>query len=237
MKGGSHTRLGAYISMADLLTPKYKIRVGSWNVRTLYQAGKLQQVQRDMTNYKVEILCVSEARWTDSGRRILASGHTIFYSGCTDNIHRGGVAVIVTRKVEKTLLEWKPVNDRLMKVRFNSKFARLTIITCYAPTEEAEEEEKDECYEQLEYEIRTTPRHDVLMVIVDVNARVGDNGKKEPWEQRVLDVLTTMERDSLIYVWRADWPLPVPYVCTEISIKPHGDRQTKGRLAKLTMLF
>ena len=29
MKGGSQTRLGADISMADLLTPKYKIRVGS----------------------------------------------------------------------------------------------------------------------------------------------------------------------------------------------------------------
>ena len=125
MKGGSQTRLGADISMADLLTPKYKIRVGSWNVRILYQAGKLQQALPEMTNYKVEILCVSEARWTDSGRRILASGHTIFYSGRTDSLHRGGVAVIVTRKVEQTLLEWKPVNDRLMKVRFNSKFAKV----------------------------------------------------------------------------------------------------------------
>ena len=180
MKGGSQTRLGADISMADLLTPKYKIRVGSWNVRTLYQAGKLQQVLREMTNYKVEILCVSEARWTDSGRRILASGHTIFYSGRTDNLHRGGVAVIVMRKVEKTLLEWKPVNDRLMKVRFNSKFAKLTIIACYAPTKEAEEEEKDKFYEQLEEEIRTTPRHDALIVIGDLNARVGeDNTGKE----------------------------------------------------------
>ena len=108
MKGGSQTRLGADISMADFLTPTYKIRVGSWNVRTLYQAGKLQQVLREMTNYKVEILC-GEAIWTDSGRRMLASGHTIFYSGRTDNLHRGGVAVIVTRNVEKTLLEWKSV--------------------------------------------------------------------------------------------------------------------------------
>ena len=97
MKGGSQTRLGADISMADLLMPKHKIRVGSW-----YQVGKLQQVLQKMTNYKVEIMCVSEARWTDSGRRILASGYTIFYSGRTDNLHRGGVAVIVTRKVEKT---------------------------------------------------------------------------------------------------------------------------------------
>ena len=44
----------------------------------------------------------------------------LFYSGRTDNLHRGGVAVIVTRNVEKTLLEWKPVNDRSKKVRFNS---------------------------------------------------------------------------------------------------------------------
>ena len=68
---------------------------------------------RCLTNCKVEILCVSEARWTASGRRILASGHTIFYSGRTDNLHRYVVAVIVTRKVEKTLywngqLGWTP---------------------------------------------------------------------------------------------------------------------------------
>ena len=55
----------------------------------------------------------------------------------------------------------------------------MTIIAYYAPTEEAEEEEKDEFYKQLE-EIRTTPRHDVLMVIGDLNARVGeDNTGKE----------------------------------------------------------
>ena len=37
IKGGSQTRLGADISMADLPTPIYKIRVGSCNVRTLYK--------------------------------------------------------------------------------------------------------------------------------------------------------------------------------------------------------
>ena len=80
----------------------------------------------------------------------------------------------MTRKVEKTLLEWKPINDRLLKARVNSKFAKLTVIACYAPTEDAEEEIKDEFYDQLEEEIWTTPRHDVLMVVGDLNARVGE---------------------------------------------------------------
>ena len=31
-----------------------------------------------LCKYKVETACVSEARWTESGRRIIASGHTIF---------------------------------------------------------------------------------------------------------------------------------------------------------------
>ena len=103
MKDGSQTRSGADTPREEPLKPKNKIRVGSWNVRTLYQAGKLQQVLREMENYKVEVLCVSEARWIDSGKRTLSSGHTILYSGRSDNQHRGGVAIIVTREVEKTM--------------------------------------------------------------------------------------------------------------------------------------
>ena len=49
VKCGSRTRLGADISMADLFVPKYRIRMASWNVRTLYQSGELQQVLREMT--------------------------------------------------------------------------------------------------------------------------------------------------------------------------------------------
>ena len=67
----------------------------------------------------------------------------------------------------------------------------------------------DELYEQLEEEIRTTPRHDALIVIGYLNARVGDDntGRERAMGTHGLnlDVLTTMERDSLIYVCRADW--------------------------------
>ena len=56
----------------------------------------------------------------------------------------------------------------------------MTVIVCYAPTEEAEDEMKDEFYEQLEEAIPTTPQHDMLLVNGDFNARVGmDNTDKE----------------------------------------------------------
>ena len=56
----------------------------------------------------------------------------------------------------------------------------MTVTVCYAPTEDAEEEIRDEFYDHLEKAIRTTPQHDTLLVTGDLNARVGtDNTGKE----------------------------------------------------------
>ena len=46
---------------------------------------------------------------------------------------------------------------------------------CYAPTEDAEEEIKDELYEQLDKNNWTTPRYDVLIMVGDLNARVEED--------------------------------------------------------------
>ena len=74
MKNVSQIHLEADTPRVELFKPKTKIRVGSWNMRTLYQTGKLQEVVlREMENYKIELLCVSEARWIDSGERTLSS--------------------------------------------------------------------------------------------------------------------------------------------------------------------
>ena len=72
---------------------KQQVRVAAWNVRTMYKSSK-----RDNIN----ILVVSEARWTDSGK-ILTSGETVCYSGRTDGQHQEGVAVIMDRFAAKCL--------------------------------------------------------------------------------------------------------------------------------------
>ena len=115
-----------------------------------------------MEEYNIDLLGVSEAKWTGAGKRKLASGHTIFFSGRSDNQHNGGVAIIVNKKHEKSLLEWKPVSDRLIMARFNSKYTKLTLLSCYAPTEDASEEEKDVFYDQFQNAIDDTPSHDKL---------------------------------------------------------------------------
>ena len=116
----SQTRKDANILRVDMLQPKTTRRVGCWNVRTLHQTGKLAQVIKEMQSYKIELLSVSETRWTGSGSRQLLSGHHTLYSGRADDHHSRGVGIITTNEVHKSLLEWKPISERTIKARYNS---------------------------------------------------------------------------------------------------------------------
>ena len=154
-----------------LLGPKSSIKVGAWNVRTMYEASKLAQVTREMSRYRLDILGISECRWTGTGRITTSDGSLMLYSG--HDQHTRGVALIVAKNKTHTLLEWEPISERMIRARFNSKYCKLTILQCYAPTNEVEDEAKDEWYEQLQQVISKVPAHDMLLIIGDLNAKVG----------------------------------------------------------------
>ena len=64
----------------------------------------------------------------DEGK-ISKHGDTLWTKG---NHHTEGVAIIMSDKAAKEwkpLLEWKPLGERLVMARFNSKYAKLTVIT------------------------------------------------------------------------------------------------------------
>ena len=156
----------------SLLGPKTKIRVGTWNVRTMNKASKLAQVIREMKRYRLDILEVSKCRWTGSGRQVTHDGSNILY-GHEDTYIRGVALVISSKQKANTLLEWEPISDRIMKALFNSKHCKLTVILCYAPTNESDKEDKEDWYEQLQQAVAKVPQHDILLIIGNMNAKVG----------------------------------------------------------------
>ena len=81
---------------------------------------------------------------------------------------------LLSQEVSKSLLEWKPLGSRLIKARFNFRYTYLTVLVCYAPTEEAEDEEKTRFYDQLQAAVEDVPAHDMLLMIGDFNARTGN---------------------------------------------------------------
>ena len=103
---------------ADALKPKTTTRVGFWNVRTLYQTGKLAQATKEFDSYNLDLLGLSEVRWTGHDKRRLASKHLFLYSG-RDNHHEEGVGLLISKKLSKSLIGWTPLGSRLLKARFN----------------------------------------------------------------------------------------------------------------------
>ena len=180
MTDDNQTGEGAGAPTVDLLKPKQKMRVGCWNVQTLYQTGRMPQLVKEFDNYNLDILGVSEVRWTGTGKRRLASGHTIVFSGRSDDQHSEGVALLLNRKTEKALLEWKLFGSRLLKARFHSKYTKLSVLVCYTPTEDANAEVKDAFYDQFQTAVGSVHAHDMLLILGDLNAKVGsDNTGKE----------------------------------------------------------
>ena len=56
----------------------------------------------------------------------------------------------------------------------------MSIIQCYAPTNPADREVKEEFYEQIQSVLERTPNRDIPIVLGDVNTKVGnDNSTRE----------------------------------------------------------
>ena len=165
---------------AEALRPKTVTRIGYWNVRTLYQAGKLATLRKEFDSYKLDLLGISEVRWLGSNKKLLKEdtklkSHTLIFSGRKDGRHEEGVGLLMSRELSKTLIEWKPISPRLLKARFNSKYTKLSVIVCYAPTNTADDDQKDEFYEQLNATTQEVSSHDMLVIIGDMNARPGSD--------------------------------------------------------------
>ena len=87
---------------------------------------------------------------------------------------------MMSERAKKALLEWTPVSKRMIKARFYSRYKKMTVIQVYAPTNEAADEEKEDFYNQLQDVIADCNKHDLIVVMGDFNAKVGeDNTSRE----------------------------------------------------------
>ena len=98
--------------------------------------------------------------------------HYICYCG-QESHRRNGVALIVSKRVQNTVLECNLKNDRMISFCFQGKPFNITVIQVYALTTDAKEAEVEWFYDDLEDLLELTSKKDVLFLIGDWNAKVG----------------------------------------------------------------
>ena len=101
--------------------------------------GKLEVVKQEMARVNIDIVGISELKWTEMGE-LNSHDHYIYYCG-QESFRRNGVAIIVNKRVPNAELGCSLKNARMISVCFQGKPFNITVTQVYAPTSNAKESE------------------------------------------------------------------------------------------------
>ena len=116
--------------------------------------GKLEMVKQEIARVNVDILGISELKWTRMGE-FNSDDHYIYYCG-QESLRRNGVAMMVNKRIWNAEVGCNLKNDTMISVRFQGKLFNITVIQVYALTSNAEEAEVERFYEDLQ-DLKLTP--------------------------------------------------------------------------------
>ena len=94
-----------------------------------------------MARVNINILGTSKLKWTGMGE-FNSNDHYIYCCG-QETLRRNGVAIIVNKRVQNTVLGCNLKNIRMISVHFQGKSFSSTVIQVYALTSNTEEAEDE----------------------------------------------------------------------------------------------
>ena len=196
---------------------------GTWNIQGLNK--KLEDVIKGVQLMKIDIAVLTETKKKGKGVEQL-SDYVHIYSGVPKNNRAcRGVSILINRKYINKLHNWDTINERIAVANLTLKGHRVSIIGAYGPNEDAPQVEKDEFYNLLDHTITHLGNQREIVLLGDLNARVGisddseivgrygeinlnDNGIKlvEICEQHKLKILNGFfnHKDIHKYTWHQD---------------------------------
>ena len=81
--------------------------------------GKLEMVKQEMAKVHINILGISELKWTGMGE-FNSDDHYIYYCG-QESLRKNGLSIIVNKRVQNAVLGRSLKNDRMISIRFQGK--------------------------------------------------------------------------------------------------------------------
>ncbi|KAK3926620.1 LOW QUALITY PROTEIN: Craniofacial development protein 2 [Frankliniella fusca] len=154
--------------------PGAPLRLASWNVRAL-SAGAVHELARQLDDHQITITALQEVRWPGSGIfEVRGAPYTMFYHGHPSR-HERGTAFMVHVGVLGAIKDHirPPASDRLSRLDIHAAPHDLSIISTYAPVNDAEEEQKDTFYTDLNALRASVPAGSLPILLGDFKAKIG----------------------------------------------------------------
>ena len=147
------------------------MKIGVWNVRSLY--GKEKLLQEELKKANVDIEVIPETKKKLKGSQEL-DDYILLYSGVPTNKRAAaGIAIMIKAKFKNRMHSYVFVNERILQLRYKLQREYLTLIAVYAP-EEGKTEQTEEFYETLQDQTDKISKNDYIVFAGDYNARVGN---------------------------------------------------------------
>jgi hypothetical protein len=158
----------------SLARPKHRkmdIRFVMWNVRSLYRAGSLKTVARELGKYKLDLVGVQGVRW-DKGGTERAEDYTFTY-GAGNEDHQLRTGFFVHKTIISAVRKVEFVGDRMSYMILTGRWCNTVVQNAHAPCEDKSDDVKDSFYEELARVFDQFPRYDMKILLGDFNAKVG----------------------------------------------------------------
>ena len=154
------------------------LNIGTWNVRSLNQDGKIENLIKEAKSLNTDILGLAETRLIGEDK-ITHEGYNLIYSGGSKHEH--GVGILLSKAVSKSVMGYWGISQRNILVKLSGLPFNISILQTYAPTQDSTDEEIEEYYEEVENTLKVVKSDEVLIVMGDFNAKIG----KERFEHLV----------------------------------------------------
>lgn len=158
---------------------KHKTFIGTLNINTLIQTGKLHNLTQEIDRQKILILALQETRMTDN-ETMDYGNYRIFKSKTHQKVAKGtpifGMAFLVHRSIINSVKEVTPINNRLMTMRIQCANKKYTLVNAHAPTNidnKKNPENVEQFWNKLEKTMSKIHHDDVKILMGDFNAQLG----------------------------------------------------------------